>query len=262
VLLASPHEIKPHRSYLVTDYNWRPSILLQLITLLDVPPKNVLMNLLYMPHPVRPESDVLVKMGHVLSLFDRWQPSFVLRSSSSDLEVTAQLQGVVTASHSGVNQMEHERLVFSRGCSLNNITILPSEGRSKSKKSPEAKGEASQGNTGRSPEGSVSGSSDRGTSEGSPEARPGSKGFKAPRRMSDAGGASSTALQDRQHASKVRSAAQALEDEAERNADKAAKKARSSSTGTTSGKGKKSPKGKAPGENADIDLANFPDADQ
>ena len=67
VLIASPHAFKPHRLYLATDYPWRVSILTSLIAILDVPPKNVFLTMLYIPHAARPQADVLGKMGQALS---------------------------------------------------------------------------------------------------------------------------------------------------------------------------------------------------
>ena len=50
VFLASPQPLKTHRNYLCLEYPWRPSILLHLVNLFDIPQKSVFLTMLYMPH--------------------------------------------------------------------------------------------------------------------------------------------------------------------------------------------------------------------
>ena len=66
VLLASPLGFKPHRLHVTTDYNWRSSLLMHMMSVFEMPTRNVITTLLYVPTPHRPESDILVRMGQFL----------------------------------------------------------------------------------------------------------------------------------------------------------------------------------------------------
>lgn len=234
-----------------------------LISLLDIPLRNVFLTLLYLPHAVRPEADVLFKMGNVLAQLDKWQVSFPLTSSVGALDVTAQLRSVVVAAHAGGKQCEYERTVFSRGLSLNSLTLFPpserstKQGSSKGKKEEETltpkkgEGQASQG-ADHSPSPSSSGGS-RG------KGKPGS-GFKAPRRVAE-GAATGSALEAREARGRVRLSAEALEANAEKVAEQASKRARAANASNETGKGKKSGKSKGPSQEDELDLDDFPAAD-
>jgi hypothetical protein len=258
VFLASPQQLKPHRNYITLDYPWRPSILLHLINILDLPQKNVFLTLLYLPHAVRPHSDVLSKMGQVMSHLAKWQVSFVLEGDSSLLDVTAQLGSVVRAAHSGVEQTEYERQVLSRGMSLYSGNLLPPSHRKTAQPStPDKIKETEQADTPKKG-GSVGRQNSQG-SGASPTGKTG-KGFKPPRQTGESQ-ASGSALAERGEKTKARLSAEALEANAEKHAEMEAKKARLSSTSTTA-KGKRSGKGKGQASKGEVDLADFPDGEE
>ena len=94
--------------------------------------------------------------------------------------------------------------------------------------------------------------------EGSVSGRSGAA-FRPPRRTSDAGSVA-TALEDRFNATRVRSAAEMLEKDAETSASKASKKARTAAVTGAGACGKRAGKGK-PGEADSLDLSDFPSGD-
>jgi hypothetical protein len=258
VFLASPQQLKPHRNYITLDYPWRPSILLHLITILDMPQKNVFLTLLYLPHQVRPHPDVLAKMGQVMSHLAKWQVSFVLAGDTSLLDVTAQLGSVVRAAHSGVEQTEYERQVLSRGLSLNSGNLLQGSHRKSAQQATPTKVKEDDQTETPKKGGSVGRPPSQG-SGASPTGKSG-KGFKPPRKTGDSQ-ESGSALAERGEKTKARLSAEALEANAEKHAEMEAKKARLSATGAT-GKGKRSGKGKGTGAKADVDLSDFPDGEE
>ena len=259
VLMASPHAFKQHRSYLVTDYPWRTSILMSLIAIMDVPPKNVFLTMLYIPHATRPQPDVLNKMGQVLAHCDNWQCSFHLESESSDLDITATLKIIVQTAHSSKDQANFERQILLRGCCLNSTNIL---GMTKKHTIKAPVGDDEQcADSAKAALGSQTPTgSDRSPSEGDASVSGRSvTAFRPPRRISDAG-STATALEDRLTASRVRSAAEALEKEAESSASKASKKARTAGVYGAVARGKRQAKGR-PEDDGGLDLTDFPSGD-
>lgn len=259
VLLAGPHPLKPHRDWVSLEYPWRPCIIHHLVSLLDIPQKNVFLTMLFLPHPVRPEADVISKMGQIMAQMERWQVSFPMDMSVSALDVGTQLRSVVVAAHAGVDQCEYERLVLSRGLTLNSLSVLPP---SEHKHAKKIKKDGDQP-TPRKGDSQSSQGADQSPSQASAGMR-GERGtgkrFKAPRRVSE-GSARGTALEEREGRGKVRLSAEALEAHAERSAEQQAKKARASNTGGTTGKGKKSSQAKGASKDLALDLEDFPHAD-
>ena len=225
ILLASPFVFKPHRSYVATDYTWRSSIFLHLVSILNLPAKGVVMTMLYVPMKSRPEPDILVKMGQFLAHAVNWQCSFVLSTTTLDAEVTATIKSNLQAAHPGLEQALHEQLVLQRGCCLNALTLLPPTKKSKLAALDINAGAAIAASTSSR---SVDADEDdqQQLAGASTSSRSSSSRFQPPRKRPLPSSAEHSALEDRVLASHAKSAAETLEREAVANAAKAAKKAR------------------------------------
>ena len=263
ILLLSPHPFKQHRSYIATDFGWRTSILLHLMSILDIPPKNVLLTMLYLPHAERPVSDTLCKVGQFLALAPNWQASFaVSQCELSELEITATLRSHVQASHSAVEQANLERQTLQRGMCLNSMSLVSKKKPATSPESPHidrfadtALAEMAEKSGDEPPvpaEGDVGSVKSGGTSKSKPTDA---------RKRGQQSSSSSSALDARQAAAKTRSHAEQLEKEAEETADKAAKKARLSSVGKSSRATAGRKKAGASDNVGNIDLDDFPTGD-
>ena len=236
-----------------------------LIYILDIPVKSVFLTMLYVPHPVRPEGDIIGKMGNILAQLSRWQVSFVLQTESSTLEVTSKLGTTVTAAHAGAEQCDYERMVISRGCTLNSLNIIPPMLRigADSVQGGQSQGQlvARDDSGAASTAGSSSSPAEKATSGASSSSRTHNRAFSAPRRIQDSPSASS-ALEDRASITKARLAAEALEEEADRNAAQQAKKARTGNTAPGESKGTKKTKKKASSKEGQMSMDDIPDVDQ
>jgi hypothetical protein len=95
----------------------------------------------------------------------------------------------------------------------------------------------------------------------SPSGKATGKGFKSPRRTGETveGG---SALAERGEKAKARLSAEALEANAEKQAEQEAKRARQSNTTGTTGKGKKASKAKGQVSKGNVDLTDFPEGEQ
>ena len=199
ILLASPVPLKPHRNFVCLDYPWRPSVLLLLLAHFDLPQRNVFHTMLYLPHSVRPASDVLLKMGQVLAQIPKWQVSFINPADSTDLDLTAQLRSVVLAAHSGVEQTDYERSVLARGMTLNSYSLFPAPPKPAGGSTPRK--ECAQELTPKKGEGAEAKEAEvrspGGASVASPKGKGGGKGFKPPRRASDAQSSTSALERER-----------------------------------------------------------------
>ena len=263
VLLASPHPLKTHRNYIALDYTWRCSILMHLVNLFDIPQKSVFTTLLYLPHSVRPSPDVLSKMGHVLAQMDRWQVSFVLPEETGALDVTAQLQSIVVTAHSQAAQAEYERTVLCRGMTLNSFNLLQPVKREGGGPATPAKATQEEGAQSSRREDNVVPDDQNITPTKDGSASAGGvrgKGFKPPRKVGEGHG-KGTALGERQARGKTRLTAEALEANAEEQAERAAKKARQANTTGNVGKGKRGSKAKGASTGGGVDLSDFPEGE-
>ena len=255
ILLATPFNIKTHRPQICTDYTWRPSILLYLMSLFELPPKDVTTTLLYRPHKCRPEADIITRMGQFLGHCPNWQCSFVLHSQQSDLEISSKLKSNMQLAYTQLAQVTHEVAVLRGGNTLNSSTLFPRQSKTAS---PPKVHDPSESN----PDSAIAATksmpipADQSVSSG-----PTLKPFKPPRTRSSSSSSVQSAMSDRAAASKARADAEAMEKDAEATAERAAKKARTQSLKPTvkQSKGKHSAQGEAGTESLSLD--DFPSND-
>ena len=208
--------------------------------------------MLYIPHSTRPHSEVLSRVGQMMAQMPRWQCSFVCTEPAQPVEVAAQLRGIVQAASAGVDQTEHERMMLSRGCQLNSMTILAGRKRSSSAGAAESPGpeRAASEETESSAQSGRSGKAERSGGK--------SRAFQAPRRLSSEG-AGSSALGSRAAGLKARLEAERAEEDAERGLQEGIKKKRKSMS--ESGTPRKKSKPAAPTV-APLEMGDVPAADE